>query len=152
MVEFYRPFMAKREKKIRNKGSAGNNRRVGEDFLIQNKKKEGVIETESGLQYTIIEKKEGGRITAIFDEVKIHQRAMLLDGRILEDTYRQNAPELVKVEELIEGLQEGLLLMNVGSRFKFWIPPELGWGRKGTGNKIPPNATLLFDIRLLEIL
>ncbi|QGY43615.1 peptidylprolyl isomerase [Maribellus comscasis] len=144
--------MAKREKKIRNKGSAGNNRRVGEDFLIQNKKKEGVIETESGLQYTIIEKKEGGRITAIFDEVKIHQRAMLLDGRILEDTYRQNAPELVKVEELIEGLQEGLLLMNVGSRFKFWIPPELGWGRKGTGNKIPPNATLLFDIRLLEIL
>ncbi|MCG6189022.1 FKBP-type peptidyl-prolyl cis-trans isomerase N-terminal domain-containing protein [Maribellus maritimus] len=98
--------MAKREKKKRNKGSAGNNRRVGEDFLVQNRKKEGVIETESGLQYTIVEEKKGGRIAAIFDEVKIHQRAMLLDGRILEDTYRQNAPELVKVEELLRAYRK----------------------------------------------
>ena len=142
--------MAKREKKSRNKGSAGNNRKAGEEFLFQNKKKEGVIETDSGLQYMIVEEK-GDRSPGIFDEVKIHQRAMLLDGKILEDTYRQNNPEVVKIEELIEGLQEGLQMMKAGSRFKFWIPPEIGWGRKGTGNKIPPNATLVFDIRLLEI-
>ena len=142
--------MAKREKKLRNKGSAGNNRKAGEDFLIQNRKREGVTETDSGLQYMAIEV-VGEDSPTIFDKVKIHQRAMLLDGRILEDTYRQNKPEVVKIEELIEGLQEGLQIMKVGSRFRFWIPPELGWGRKGTGNKIPPNATLLFDIRLLEI-
>ena len=135
---------------MRNKGSAGNNRKAGEDFLLQNRKKEGVIETDSGLQYLVVEQK-GERSPGIFDEVKIHQRAMLLDGKILEDTYRQNTPEVVKIEELIEGLQEGLQMMKTGSRFKFWIPPELGWGRKGTGNKIPPNATLLFDVRLLEI-
>lgn len=142
--------MAKRDKKSRSKGSAGNNRKAGEDFLLQNRKKEGVIETDSGLQYMIVED-IGDRSPGIFDEVEIHQRAMLLDGKILEDTYRQNKPEHVKIEELIEGLQEGLQMMKTGSRYKFWIPPELGWGRKGTGNKIPPNATLVFDIRLIEI-
>ena len=142
--------MAKREKKQRNKGSAGNNRKVGEDFLMQNRLKDGVIETDSGLQYSVLDEKQG-RSPGIFDEVKIHQRTILIDGKILEDTYRQNSPEVVKIEELIEGLQEGLQLMTVGSRFKFWISPDLGWGRKGTGNKIPPTATLIFDIRLLEI-
>ena len=88
----------------------------------------------------------------IFDTVLIHQRALLLDGKILEDTYRQNKPDEVKVDELIEGLQEGLQMMSVGSRFKFWVPADLAWGRKGTGNKIPPNAVLSFDIRLVDIL
>ena len=55
------------------------------------------------------------------------------------------------MEELIEGLQEGLQLMQEGSRFKFWVPADLAWGRKGTGNKIPPNAVLAFDIRLLKV-
>ena len=142
--------MGKREKKSGNKGSAGNNRKSGEDFLQLNAKKPDVVETISGLQYLIIEEKQGEKPT-LFDTVKIHQRALLLDGKILEDTYRQNKPDEVKLEELIEGLQEGLQLMNAGSRYKFWIPSELAWGKKGTGNKIPPNAVLSFDIRLLEI-
>lgn len=143
--------MGRREKKSRNKGSAGNNRKAGEDFLLQNSKKEGVIETKSGLQYMVVEeinKEKPGS----FDTVKIHQRALLLDGKILENTYRQNKPDEVKLEELIEGLQEGLQLMSVGSRYKFWVPADLAWGKKGTGNKIPPNAVLSFDIRLLEII
>lgn len=142
--------MGRREKKSRSKGSAGNNRKSGEDFLLQNVKKEGVIETESGLQYAIVEELDGAKPT-LFDVVKIHQRALLLDGKILEDTYRQNKPDEVKLEELIEGLQEGLQMMSVGSRYKFWVPSDLAWGRKGTGNKIPPNAVLSFDIRLIEI-
>lgn len=142
--------MARREKKVRSKGSAGNNRKAGEEYLQQNKQKAGVIETNSGLQYLIVDEKQGNK-PGIFDTVKIHQRALLLDGKILEDTYRQNQPDEVKIEELIEGLQEGIPLMSVGSRYKFWVPTELAWGRKGTGNKIPPNAVLSFDIRLVEI-
>ena len=143
-------FMGRREKKSRSKGSAGNNRKSGEDFLLQNSKKQGVVETDSGLQYLIVDEKEGIKPT-VSDTVKIHQRALLLDGKILEDTYRLNKPDEVKIEELIEGLQEGLQLMAVGSRYKFWVPSDLAWGRKGTGNKIPPNAVLNFDIRLVEI-
>ncbi|MDB4582263.1 FKBP-type peptidyl-prolyl cis-trans isomerase [Draconibacterium sp.] len=142
--------MARREKKPRNKGSAGNNRKSGEDFLLQNSKKDGVIETDSGLQYLVLDDIAGIK-PGIFNTVKIHQRALLLDGKLLEDTYRLNKPVEVKIEELIEGLQEGLQLMPVGSRYKFWVPAELAWGRKGTGNKIPPNALLSFDIRLIEI-
>ena len=142
--------MARREKKARSKGSAGNNRKSGEDFLQNNKQKTGVLETASGLQYLIVEEIQGPK-PGLFDTVKIHQRALLLDGKILEDTYRQNQPDKVKIEELIEGLQEGLPMMSVGSRYKFWVPADLAWGRKGTGNKIPPSAVLSFDIRLVEI-
>jgi FKBP-type peptidyl-prolyl cis-trans isomerase FkpA len=76
---------------------------------------------------------------------------LLLDGKILEDTYRHNKPDEGAIDELITGLQEGLQMMTVGSRYKFWVPADLAWGRKGTGNKIPPNAVLSFDIRLMEI-
>ena len=142
--------MAKREKRLRNKGSAGNNRKTGEDFLLLNSKKEGVCETGSGLQFLVVDEKAGAK-PGLFDTVEIHQRALLLDGKILIDTYRLNKTDEVKVEELIEGLQEGLQLMTEGSRYKFWIPAELAWGRKGSGNKIPPNAVLFFDIRLVNI-
>lgn len=142
--------MARREQKIRNKGSAGNNRKTGENFLLQNARKPGIFETDSGLQYTIVEEGEG-RKPQKNDCVKIHQRALLLDGKVLEDTYRLNRPELVDLSELIEGLQEGIQMMSVGSRYRFWIPCDLAWGKKGTGNKIPPNSVLFFDIRLLEI-
>lgn len=142
--------MAKREKRSRNKGSAGNNRKLGDDFLQTNATKADVEETLSGLQVMVVDKVDGAK-PSIGDTVKIHQRALLLDGKILEDTYRRNCPEEVQLNELIEGLQKGLQLMSVGSRYKFWVPAELAWGRKGSGNKIPPNAVLSFDIRLLEI-
>jgi len=142
--------MAKREKRLRNKGSVGNNRKTGEDFLLQNSKKDGVIETDSGLQYLVVDEKAGKK-PGLLDTVKIHQRALLLDGKILIDTYRLNKPDEARIDELIEGLQEGLPMMSEGSRYKFWIPSELAWGRKGSGNKIPPNAVLSFDIRIVEI-
>lgn len=142
--------MAKREKRSRNKGSAGNNRKLGDDFLRTNATKQGVEKTPSGLQFLVVDEVDGPK-PAIGDKVKMHQRALLLDGKILEDTYRRNCPEEVQLDELIDGLQEGLQLMSVGSRYKFWVPADLAWGPKGTGNKIPPNAVLCFDIRLVEI-
>ncbi|MGQ8337357.1 FKBP-type peptidyl-prolyl cis-trans isomerase [Sunxiuqinia sp. A32] len=143
--------MAKREKREKNKSSAGYNQKIGEDFLKQNTQKEGVFETSSGLQYKVVEDVEGEKPN-VYSTVLIHQRALLLNGNILEDTYRKNKPDEVKLEELIEGLQEGLQLMGKGSRYKFWVPSELAWGRKGTSSKIPPNAVLSFDIRLVDIL
>lgn len=142
--------MAKREKRGKSKSSAGYNQKTGEDFLKQNAQKEGVVETASGLQYKIVEELEGPKPDE-YSTVLIHQRALLLNGAILEDTYRKNEPDEVRVEELIEGLQEGLQLMGKGSRFKFWVPSDLAWGRKGTSNKIPPYAVLSFDIRLVDI-
>lgn len=142
--------MAKREKRGKSKSSAGYNQKTGEDFLKQNVQKEGVVETASGLQYKIVEEQEGAKPDE-YSTVLIHQRALLLNGSILEDTYRKNEPDEVRVEELIEGLQEGLQLMGKGSRFKFWVPSDLAWGRKGTSNKIPPYAVLSFDIRLVNI-
>ncbi len=143
-------IMANREKRSRSKGSAGNNRVSGEAFMEQNAQKPGVVETESGLQYQIVENVEGTHPDE-WSTVEIHQRALLLNGTLLEDTYRQNQTSTVPLNELIEGLQEGLQLMGVGSRYKFWVPADLAWGRKGTGNKIPPNAVLYFDIRLVGV-
>lgn len=142
--------MAKREKKGKSKSSAGYNQKIGEDFLLQNAQKDGVVETGSGLQYKIVEEVAGEKPDQD-STVLIHQRALLLNGTLLEDTYRQNKPDEVRLVELIEGLQEGLQLMGKGSRYKFWVPADLAWGRKGTSNKIPPFAVLSFDIRLVDL-
>lgn len=142
--------MAKREKKGKSKSSAGYNQKIGEDFLLQNAQKDGVVETASGLQYKIVEEVAGEKPDKN-STVLIHQRALLLNGTLLEDTYRQNKPDEVRLVELIEGLQEGLQLMGKGSRYKFWVPADLAWGRKGTSNKIPPFAVLSFDIRLVDL-
>lgn len=140
--------MVKKENNKR-KGSAGNNRKLGEDFLKSNALKQGVVETSTGLQYSIVEQSTG-ELPTPHSKIIIHQRALLLNGNILEDTYRLNKPDELAINELIEGLQEGILMMPKGSRYKFWVPAELAWGKKGTGNKIPPNAVLVFDIRLVD--
>ncbi len=141
--------MAKREKKNRSRGSSGNNRKTGSDFLDKNRQKEGVLETDSGLQYKVLEEGDGERP----DEraiITVHQRCQLVNGTIVEDTYRENKPSEVKLEELIEGYNEGVQLMGKGARFKFFIPSELAWGKKGSGTKIPPNSVLIFDVKLLD--
>lgn len=141
--------MAKRDKRSRSRGSAGNNRKTGEDYLVKNAKKDGVISTDSGLQYVIIDEGDGDKpdSQAI---ITIHQRCQLINGTIIEDTYKENEPSEVKMEELIEGYQEGVQLMKKGARYKFFIPSELAWGKNGTGNKIPPYSVLIFDVRLID--
>ncbi len=141
--------MAGRNKRERSRGSAGNNRKAGEDFLAKNSKKEGVIETETGLQYFIVDEGDGNRP----DEkaiITVHQRCQLVNGTIIEDTYKENKPSEVKMEELIEGYQEGIQLMKKGARYKFFIPSELAWGKNGTGSKIPPYSVLIFDVKLID--
>ena len=141
--------MANREKRNKSRGSAGNNRKMGEDFLGKNRRKEGVRETESGLQYLVLEEREGHcpDANAI---ITVHQRCQLVNGTVIEDTYRENKTSETKMEELIEGYKEGIQLMNKGARYKFFIPWELAWGKNGSGSKIPPYSMLIFDVRLIN--
>lgn len=141
--------MAKRDKRDRSRGSAGNNRKAGESFLEKNAKKEGVFVTDSGLQYLIIEEGDGEKPDSKA-VITVHQRCQLVNGTVIEDTYKENEPSEVKMEELIEGYQEGVQLMKKGARYKFFIPNELAWGKNGTGNKIPPYSALIFDVRLID--
>lgn len=141
--------MAKREKRNKSRGSTGNNRKASEDFLLKNQKKEGIIETASGLQYQIVEEGHGDNPSEGCNVI-VHQRCTLLNGKVIADTYKKNEPDEVPMHELIEGYREGLMLIKKGGRLKLFIPPELAWGKKGTGNKIPPNALLIFDVRLVD--
>lgn len=142
--------MARGNKKTSNGGSSGQNRKKSEEFLEQNLKKESVHETESGLQYEII--KDGdGTSPKLHDTAVVHQRAMLLGGKILDDTYKENSTLEFKLNETIEGYQEGLMMMTMGSRYKFFVPPELGWGKKGSGGRIGPYAVVIFDVALVGI-
>ncbi len=141
--------MAKTEKRNLRKGSVGNNRKQGEDFFDKNRKKPGISETDSGLQYQVLEPGDGEHPSAD-SYVTIHQRVLLLNGSVIGDTFKDNKPEEVSMQEMIEGYREGIMLMKKGARFKLFVPPELAWGKKGTGNKIPHNATLIFDVRLID--
>lgn len=141
--------MANREKRNKSRGSSGNNRKSAEIFLAQNLEKPGIVETPSGLQYQVIEEGEGP-VPDEYARIRVHQRCQLLNGKLIEDTYRENRPSEVKMTELIEGYREGVQLMKKGSRYKLYVPPDLAWGKKGSGTKIPPNALLIFDIRLID--
>lgn len=140
----------KKKDKKTNKGSVGMNRKQSQEFLDKNRKKEGVLQTASGLQYLVREDAAGPKPT-LDDEVTVNQRITLLDGTVIGDTYRRNEPDTFALGEAIEGLKEGLPLMSVGAKYRFFVPPELAWGKRGAGSKIPPYATLIFDIKLEEI-
>ena len=142
--------MAKGSSKL-NKGSKGQNRKGSEAFLVKYAQKSDVQQSSSGLMYRIIEASEGPS-PDMHNEVVVHQRILNFDGSIIADTYKSGFTDRFSVSEAIPGLQQGLLLMTLGSRFEFVIPPELAWGKRGVGNKIGPNAVLQFDVRLLEII
>lgn len=139
--------MKKKNKK--QGGSSGQNRKTSEDFLEKNVKKPEINVTESGLQYEIIKEGEG-TVPDPDGYVKVHQRAILVGGKILDDTYKNNEPMEFRLKDTIDGYQEGLMMMRTGSRYKLYIPPELAWGKQGSGGRIGPNALVIFDVSLLE--
>lgn len=143
----------KQAKANKGKGGKGQNRKNTEEFLAKNKHKEGVVELDSGLQYLVVDE-DGIEDKTLKPDmgatVTIHQRISLIDGSMIDDTYQKNKTEEFTMQEAIEGLQEGLQLMPKGSRYKFFIPPDLAWGKRGAGKIIGPNATLIIDIRLVD--
>jgi FKBP-type peptidyl-prolyl cis-trans isomerase FklB len=126
------------------------NKKAGEAFLAENKKKEGVVTLKSGLQYKVI--KEGnGKIPAATDTVTTHYRGTLLDGTEFDSSYKRNAPATFAVNGVIRGWTEALQKMKVGSKWQLFIPSDLAYGPEGRGPTIGPNSTLLFDIELLDV-
>jgi FKBP-type peptidyl-prolyl cis-trans isomerase FkpA len=127
----------------------GKNIDEGEKFLADNKKRDGVQETASGLQYEVVTMGTGAKPTAV-DMVKVHYTGKLLDSTTFDSSVDRGEPVEFGVNQVIQGWQEGLQLMPVGSKFKFYIPYELAYGEQGTG-PIPPFSTLVFDVELLDI-
>ncbi|HYO89879.1 MAG TPA: FKBP-type peptidyl-prolyl cis-trans isomerase, partial [Candidatus Limnocylindrales bacterium] len=118
-------------------------------FMAANQNAEGVTTTDSGLQYQVLQEGAGPRPT-ISDTVTIHYTGTLVDGTVF-DSSEGGDPLTYPLAQFIPGWQEGLQLMPVGSKFRFWIPSELAYGTSGAGNVIPPNAALIFDVELLGI-
>lgn len=137
-------------RKKRGRGTAGEIRAESEDYLKRNRSKDGVIETASGLQYTILDPGEGASPTE-WSTVEVNQRILLVDGTVIKDTHRTPDHDRFTMEEAIPGLREGLLLMKEGGRFRFVVPTDLAWGKRGAGDKIGPYAALIFDIRLERV-
>jgi len=138
------------ERKKINKGSAGQNRKAGENYLRRYQQQAEVLATGSGLLYRVLEAGDGPT-PQLSDSVVVNQRILNVDGSVIADTYKTGLPDTFSLKEAIPGLREGLLMMSTGSRYELVIPPELAWGKKGASNKIGPNALLIFDVRLLEI-
>jgi len=121
----------------------------GQKFLAENKSKEGVQTTESGLQYKVITMGTGAKPAAT-NTVKVHYRGTLLDGTEFDSSYARNEPISFGLNRVIAGWTEGVQLMPVGSKFIFYIAPDLAYGASG-GGPIPPNSTLVFEVELLDI-
>ena len=126
------------------------NKKVATDYLAVNAEKEGVITTDSGLQYQIIAEGDGEKPTAS-DTVTVHYEGRLVDGQIFDSSLQRGEPATFPLGGVIAGWTEALQLMPVGSKWQLTIPPELGYGERGAGGKIGPNAVLIFDVELLDI-
>jgi len=120
------------------------------NFFTENGKKEGVTTTDSGLQYEVLTAGEGDLATPS-DTVTVHYTGSLLDGSVFDSSVERGEPATFALNRVIPGWTEGVALMNVGSKYKLYIPSELGYGAQGAGADIPPNSTLVFEVELLEI-
>ena len=120
-----------------------------EKYLTENALKEGVVTTESGLQYEVI-KMGRGKKPAATDKVKVHYHGTLVDGTVFDSSVERGEPTEFRLNQVIKGWTEGLQLMPVGSKFRFVIPQELGYGSRNSGS-IPPYSTLIFEVELLGI-
>jgi len=123
---------------------------VGQKFLEENAKKEGVMVTESGIQYSVLTAAEGDKPAAT-DTVKVHYKGTFLNGETFDSSYDRGEPAVFPLNRVIKGWTEGVQLMSVGSKYKFTIPSDLAYGPNGNPPRIPGNSVLEFEIELLEI-
>jgi FKBP-type peptidyl-prolyl cis-trans isomerase FkpA/FKBP-type peptidyl-prolyl cis-trans isomerase FklB len=121
-----------------------------QQYLEDNAKKEGVQTTASGLQYRVIREGDGPKPNA-YSEVEVHYKGTLIDGKVFDSSYDRGEPISFLLGQVIQGWQEGVQLMPVGSKYELVIPSELGYGVHGAPGVIPPNATLIFEVELLKV-
>ena len=143
--EVLNTFFAELEAKVAGKAKA-----EGEAFLAENAKREGVIVTGSGLQYEVLTAAEGKKPKAT-DKVKVHYEGTLIDGTVFDSSYRRGEAISFGLNQVIKGWTEGVQLMSVGAKYKFFIPYNLAYGERGAGAQIPPYAALIFTVELLGI-
>ncbi len=123
---------------------------VGRKFLEENGRRPEVVTTESGLQYEVITPAEGPKPAAT-DQVTVHYHGTLTDGTVFDSSVNRGQPATFGLNQVIKGWTEGVQLMSVGAKYRFFIPYDLGYGERGAGGQIGPYATLIFDVELLSI-
>lgn len=145
-------MMKLQEERMAEEAKEGEaNRMKGEEYLAANAAREGVMTTESGLQYEVITMGTGAKPTAE-SQVRVHYAGTLIDGTEFDSSYKRGEPAVFGVGQVIRGWVEGLQLMPVGSKWKLFIPSDLAYGPSGgPGGSIPPNSVLVFEVELLEI-
>lgn len=149
LQEFQQKQIAKRQEEMQQ--MAEKNKAEGEAFLAENANKEGVVTTESGLQYKVLTAGEG-KTPSAEDIVEVHYKGTLLDGTEFDSSYKRNSTVKFPVQGVIPGWTEALQLMPVGSKWELYIPSDLAYGPGGTGGgPIGPNATLIFEVELIGI-
>lgn len=127
-----------------------NNKKAGEEFLNINKHRDGVVVLPSGLQYQVLKKGTGAK-PAASDSVKCHYHGTLINGTVFDSSVERGEPAVFGVSQVIPGWVEALQLMEVGSKWRLFIPSELAYGEHGAGQAIEPNSALVFDVELLDI-
>jgi FKBP-type peptidyl-prolyl cis-trans isomerase len=130
---------------------ADKNLKEEESFLAKNKSEEGVVTTDSGLQYRVLQEGAGALLKET-DRVKVHYRGSLIDGTEFDSSYSRNEPAVFEVNGVIPGWTEGLQIMKFGGKYKLWIPSKLAYGARGAGRAIGPNTLLIFDLEPLELI
>jgi len=128
---------------------AAANLKAGQDFLAANKTKEGVVELPSGLQYQVLAMGDGEKPWPTHN-VTCHYHGTLIDGTVFDSSVQRGRPASFPLNMVIKGWTEGLQLMPVGSKFRFFIPPHLGYGDRQVSAEIGPNSTLIFDVELIS--
>lgn len=139
--DYFMDLSQKKSQEATNKGQA---------FLDENATKEGVVTTASGLQYQVLTEGQGAKPVAS-DEVTVHYHGTLIDGTVFDSSEDRGQPATFPVGGVIQGWVEALQLMNVGSKYKLFIPSNLAYGERGAGGSIGPNETLIFEVELLSI-
>ena len=134
---------------MKNEKSAAN-LKAGADFLAANRSRPGVVELPSGLQYEILLEGSGSKPTAT-QKVTCHYHGTLIDGTVFDSSVNRGQPATFPLNMVIKGWTEGLQLMSTGSKWKFFIPPHLGYGDRQVSAQIGPNSTLIFEVELLSI-
>ncbi|RYD57887.1 MAG: FKBP-type peptidyl-prolyl cis-trans isomerase [Sphingobacteriales bacterium] len=129
---------------------AAENLKAGQEFLEANKQKEGVVALPSGLQYEVLKEADGPKPTA-FNKVTCHYHGTLINGTVFDSSVQRGQPATFPLNMVIKGWTEGLQLMSVGSKYRFFIPADLGYGERQVSAEIGPNSTLIFDVELLGI-
>lgn len=137
-------------KQFMNTGKAKDNIQLGQTFLDQNSKADGVQSTASGLQYKVLEPGTGSTHPTATDKVKVHYHGTLIDGTVFDSSVDRNEPISFGLNQVIPGWTEGLQLMVEGEKTRFFIPSNLAYGNRAAG-KIVPGSTLIFDVELIGI-